>query len=569
MKNTANRICQNIAGLLEAHGVRRVFASPGSRNAPLLIALSRRSSIHTDVVVDERSAAFMALGYSIVSQQPVAIVCTSGSALLNYAPAICEAYYRKTPIVVISADRPKAWIGQDDSQTIVQSNALANYVKRSYDIPSYDDDTNLWYANRVVNDALLTAVSGRVGPVHLNVQLDQPLGLMEEYPDGDVADKGLRVIKMISPGVRMETAEIRALGRTIASPRKVMIVCGFMSPDKSLNRALGRLSELPNVVVLTETIANLHNNYFVSAIDSTLASIHVERLDDMMPDVVISTGGALVSRHLKQMLRSGSVAEHWHVGENDDTVDCFQKLTLRVEMNPAVFFQQLASAMQPHRDECHYAHDWEVAKNRALSLTSSFSSKAPWSDFRAFSVIMSMIPRRWNVQLSNGTTVRYAQIFANHDFHRCDCNRGVSGIDGCTSTAIGASLAYNNSITLLISGDMSALYDMGALSSEMVTPLFKMIVVDNRGGGIFRFIPSTSDLDVREPMFCAPSSRSIGQIAKANGFKLFEAAGEEELRKVFVSFANECSAPSILVVSTPDQLSADVLKDYFNFCKTH
>lgn len=569
MKTTANRICQCIVGLLESHGVKRVIASPGSRNAPLLIALSRQKNIHTDIVVDERSAAFMALGYSIVSQQPVAIVCTSGSALLNYAPAISEAYYRKVPLIVISADRPKAWIGQDDSQTIVQNNALSNYVKRSYDISAYCDDSNLWYANRVVNDALLTAVSGRVGPVHVNVQFDQPLGLLSDISDRDAKDMTNRVIRMISPRVKMDTADIRSLGCSIASPRKVMIVCGFMAPDKMLNKALGRLSQLPNIVVLTETIANLHNPAFVSSVDSTLASIKENRKDDMMPDVVITTGGALVSRHLKQMLREGEIKEHWHVGENEDTVDCFQKLSLRIEMNPTAFFQQLALAMQPYRAECYYAHDWEVAKNRAISLISAYTSKAPWSDFKAFSTLMPMIPRKWNVQLSNGTSVRYAQIFANYEFHRSDCNRGVSGIDGCTSTAIGASLAYPNGVTLLISGDMSAIYDIGALSSEMLTPKFKMIVIDNHGGGIFRFISSTSELDIRERMFCAPSTKSVGEIAKANGFVLFEATSNEQLRVVFPRFASEEGSPAILVIVTPSELSAQVLKDYFAYCKTH
>lgn len=567
MENTTNRICRCIAMLLEQHGVKRAIVSPGSRNAPLLIAISRRNKITTDVVIDERSAAFIALGYALISQEPVALICTSGSALLNYAPAISEAFYRKIPLIVISADRPKAWIGQDDSQTIVQADALRNYVKRSYDISPDQTDNNVWYANRIANDAILTATSGRIGPVHINVQLDEPLGTLADDSNDSQDQTLMRTINMIRPTAKMETREARDLGRTIASPVKVMIVCGFMNPDKTLNKALMRLSELPNIVVVTETLANLHGKNFITSIDGTLASMKDENRMEYVPDVVITTGGALVSRHIKQLFRSNRIKAHWHVGEIEDTVDCFQQLTTRIEMDPGMFFQQLASAMQPHRQECDFARKWHILKDRADSLTMSYAAKSPWSDLKAFATLLPMIPRRWNVQYSNGTSVRYAQIFSQRENHRCDCNRGVSGIDGCTSTAIGASLAYGDT-TLLITGDTSCLYDIGALSCELKTPRFKIIVINNDGGGIFRFIASTSALDVRERMFCAPSSHSIYEIGQANGFSMHSASDETELRRVFPIFANENQHPAMLVVNTPGELSAEILKEYFTYCKS-
>ena len=218
MENTSNRISRCIIGLLPKHGVRRVFVSPGSRNTPLLLALSRCDELKHEVVVDERSAAFMALGYSLISGEPVALICTSGSALLNYAPAIAEAYYRRVPLIVISADRPKQWIGQDDSQTIVQPGALRNYVKRSYDIYASDSDDELWFANRVTNDALLTAVTGRTGPVHLNVQLSEPLNRLSRC---DVEDFHVeRLIRLVTPKPLLEVSEARKLGCMLASPLK-------------------------------------------------------------------------------------------------------------------------------------------------------------------------------------------------------------------------------------------------------------------------------------------------------------------------------------------------------------
>lgn len=567
MENISNRICRAVVGLLPKHGVRKVFVSPGSRNVPLLVALSKRDDLSYEVVVDERSAAFMALGYSMVAGEPVALICTSGTALLNYAPAVAEAYYRKVPLIVISADRPKQWIGQDDSQTIVQPEALANYVKRSYDIYATDSDEELWFANRVTNDALLTALNGRVGPVHLNVQLAEPLNRMEEI--GEEHRFVDRVIRLVAPKPLLEVSEARRLGRELASPQKVMIVCGFLNPDKTLNAALKKLANLPNFIVLAETISNLHGSDFVTSIDATLASIPSDTLDDMRPDVVITCGGALVSRHIKRFLRTSQLKGHWHVGECDDTIDCFCRLSMRIELNPAMFFQQLASAMQPHRTESQYARKWRVAADRADSLTQSYAAKAPWSDLKAFATFLPMIPRSWNVQFSNGTSIRYAQIFGRREYHRCDCNRGVSGIDGSTSTAVGSALAYSRDVTLLVSGDMSAVYDSGILLSGKIPSRFKMIVVENGGGGIFRFISSTSQLEIREKLLSLPEVGSIAPAASAVGLKTFSADCEKRLREVFPQFAAYSDGPSLLVVDTRNAASADVLNNFFEYCKTN
>lgn len=574
MDNTANRICRCVVSLLEKHGVRHAVVSPGSRNGPLLIALSRKPGITTYNIVDERSAAFVALGLSIASGSPVALVCTSGTASLNYAPAIAEAFYRKVPLIVVSADRPKEWIGQDDSQTIRQDGALANIVKRSYDINAAGNEPDLWYANRVTNDALITAMTGRFGPVHLNVRIPEPLGTLDD-DSGDEQDALMsRKVTLVRPRSVADADDLARLADSIAPPQRVMVVAGFANPDRKLNEALQQMSRMPNVAVLTETIANLHGEYFIDSIDATLASIKEDDAEAMQPDVVITTGGALVSRHIKQFLRSTQLKAHWHVGENEDTVDCFRQLSTRIEMDPGTFFSQLvatlkASETNDGESTGDYGRRWETAKRRAHSLTISYAQRSPWSDLKAFATLVPMIPRRWNVQYSNGTSIRYAQIFGNHSYHRCDCNRGVSGIDGTTSTAVGASIGYRDDVTLLVSGDMSAMYDVSGLTNRYLTPRFKMIVIDNGGGGIFRFIGSTSKLDIREEMFCCASEQSVGKIGEALGFKVLRANDEASLRSEFKRFAEENEMPAMLVVSTPGELSAQVLNGFFEFCKTH
>lgn len=558
-ENTANVISRILAEILPDHGVRHAVVSPGSRNAPILVALSRAEKpLRLTTVIDERSAGFVALGIAAITDEPVLLVCTSGTALLNYAPAVAEAYYRNLPLIVVSADRPAPWIDQDDSQTLRQPGALANFTKRSYNIPTSDSEENQWYANRSINDALILAMSGERGPVHINLQIAEPIGLLTDKPI-----PRQRIVVALAPKPELPTAEARALGRLIASPRKVMIVGGFHAPDSTLNKALVRLTQLPNVVVLTETIANLHSPDFISCIDSTLSVMTPEQRAELAPDVVISFGGALVSRYVKKYLRESRPLEHWHVGLTDRTVDCFQALTQRILMPPSLFFRQLASAMQPHRADCKYARRWSVLANRAFSLGQAFVARAPWTDLKAFSVLIPLIPRRWNVQYSNGTSIRYAQLFGTHEYHRCDCNRGVSGIDGSTSTAVGASIAAPDRVTLLVTGDMSAAYDVGVLGANCLTPRFKMVVVCNGGGGIFRFIGNTRNLEEREHLLCVEPNLPLRQLADGYGFSYFEADSEPSLRAAFKQFAAESERSAILAINTPKELSAQTLIDYF------
>lgn len=559
MLSTSHNTCNILADLLIAHGVTDAVISPGSRNAPLIIAVSRRSEINCHVVVDERSAAFIALGMSIQSGRPVAIICTSGTALLNYAPAVAEAFYRHVPLVVISADRPEEWIDQDDSQTIWQQDALSPYVKRHWDISARADFPNgPWWTDRMINDALLEAVNGRPGPVHLNVRLDAPLHTMNDYECGSA-----RTISMLSSSSQLPVAEARRIALPLASPKKVLIIAGFHSPDEKLNRALIKLASLPNIAVMTESISNLHSPLFINRIDSTLCRLSSEDRELLRPDVVITLGGAIVSRHIKEWLRGMSGLEHWHIGISHTTVDCLKRLTVRVDIDATTFLGQMASALQPHRAPSSYSELWHKAVIHAGEIHDKYVASSPWSDLRAMSYIFKHIPRRYNLHLSNGTPVRYAQLMDCRTIHRSECNRGVSGIDGCTSTALGASVIYKG-ITLLISGDMSFQYDISALSSTLLSPRFKMIVMCNGGGGIFRFIGATSALPEREEFFAVGTRLPLPELCSGYGIKYFEAHDEQTLSSALPDFFAESDYPALLAIHTPPEISAEVLKEYFN-----
>lgn len=566
MISTIHSACNIIADLLIAHGLHRAVVSPGSRNAPIVMALSRRKELECSVVIDERSAAFIALGMARQADEPVALVCTSGTALLNYAPAVAEAFYSSVPLVVVSADRPQEWIDQDDSQTLWQQNVLADYVKRRVDLPAHlDFDNACWWTRRLVNDALLEAIDGRRGPVHLNVRLDAPLDKEGRWTEGNTP-----VIRMLTPKTQLPTAEIRRMAAPLRPPRRVMVIAGFHRPDAKLNRALARMAALPNVVVLTETIANLHSPRFITRIDSTLCRLTDEERRELCPDTVITVGGALVSRHIKEWMRSLEGLEHWHVGRSHTTVDSFRSLALRVNMEEGVFMSQLASALITHGGEgsecasCDYAERWQRVARRAAEAHTSKLQSAPWSTLKAFELIVAAIPENANLHLSNGTSIRYAQLMDSSRVHRSECNRGVSGIDGSTSTAVGASVVYQSGLTVLISGDMSFQYDIAALSSTLLTPRMRMIVICNGGGEIFRFIPSTASLPELERYFAVGTRLPLADLCRGYGIEYSEASSEPELREALETFITESDKPKLLAVNTPGELSARVLKDYFN-----
>lgn len=579
--STANPFCRRLVEIACMHGVRTAVCSPGSRNTPLLLAVAGQEGLASRVCIDERSAAFMALGEALVSRRPVMLVCTSGTALLNYAPAVAESYYAGVPLIVVSADRPMEWIDQDDSQTLRQFEALGQFVKKSYDLPVWRPDMGRrgqeldWFVERSVNDAMLTATRPKEGPVHINIQISEPLGAMER-----AGNAACRFIDELLPSEILPKEEVGRLAETLAE-RKVLLLCGFASPDHAMRRSVGEFSRLPNVVVVAETLANLsQTGSDHCAIDALLGGLDEAGKERLRPDVVITTGGALVSRMVKEWLRNCKPDEHWSLGHNRTTVDCLQSLTLRIEANPAKLLHKLAVILRrtPPRKSSKagdYARQWRLLGEETDRRCSEYLKSAPWSDLKAWSMLSAAFPQRANLFLSNGTAVRYDQLFQTRS-HATFCNRGVSGIDGSASTAIGGAWAYASGAdgapkrhpegqTVLVTGDMSMTYDIGALASGPLPDGMKIIVMNNGGGGIFRFIRSTAQLpeELLDRYFCANPRTPFAALCKAYGLAYAMADSEESLREQIDGFYASPRA-ALLEIRTDGQLSAEVLRAYLN-----
>ncbi|MDE6127483.1 MAG: 2-succinyl-5-enolpyruvyl-6-hydroxy-3-cyclohexene-1-carboxylic-acid synthase [Muribaculaceae bacterium] len=528
--NTEKTVCRMIARALEAYGIRRVVTSPGSRNAPLLMALARSGGLELLPVIDERCAAFEALGIADISGNPVALCCTSGSAMLNYAPAIAEAYYRGVPLVAITADRPSAWIDQADSQTIRQPGALSEIVKARIDINGDEAGADgLWHINRLLNDALGAAIAGPAGPVHINVHLSAPLTVEVETDSEEMPFRKIDCVAKPSV-IPVETARTLA-GRLVG--RCVLVVGGFNAPDARLNRALADISRIDGFEVVDEGLANLRGGFISYGADAFSGS----------PDVLITFGGSLVSARMKEFLRCcDTICEHWHVGEADHAIDTFRRLSTRIDYPASGFFPRLAGALG------HLLRVGDLKQKESAPAEAPRPDEA-WSSKSVVRSLLEMIPREWNIQLGNGMSVRHALHEVGGRFHRVSSNRGVSGIDGCVSTAVGASLAYDKP-TLLIVGDMSAQYDLGALASAQLSPKFKVAVLDNGGGEIFRLVATTRGLPERERLIAGGVNLPLRQLAEGFGFRYVEADSRESLSIAAEILIVESERPCILRIIT-------------------
>ncbi|WP_207784625.1 2-succinyl-5-enolpyruvyl-6-hydroxy-3-cyclohexene-1-carboxylic-acid synthase [Marinifilum breve] len=543
-----------------AKGMEYVIVSPGSRNAPLSISFAKDQRIKSLVIVDERSAAYFALGIAQQTRKPVGLVCTSGTALLNYGPAVAEAYYQRLPLVVISADRPTEWIGQDDSQAIPQPDVFRGFVKASYQLPlDANNPDDCWYLNRMGNEALTKAQTGRIGPVHINFPLREPLYGVKQYPDADE-----RVIRKVSSVDELSKESVEDLATAFNSNKKILILAGLLHQQPELNELLKQLAQKPNVVVMTESVANLHGEEFLPCIDRVICSIKDEEKKDFQPDLLINFGGPLVSKMIKAFLREYRPKEHWFVGKEDHFIDTFKNLTSHIDVSPLAFFRQLLPAL--NHTQSGYANLWKEKDAVVGKIHDQYLDHLQWSDMKAFEKILEAIPKGGNLQLANSSVVRYAQLFKTSDQLTYNSNRGTSGIDGCTSTAAGAALV-NGKTTTLITGDVSFFYDSNGLWNKYLQPNLKIILINNGGGGIFRFISGPSGVDELEEYFETVQEYRADKLAETYGLDYFYAENETEVESVLPEFyaANERAA--VLEIKTPRTINDQVLINYFKTIK--
>ena len=485
---------QILVNLCEKYGIENVVFSAGSRNAPLIISFNENPFFNCTSIIDERSAAFYALGKAQQLREPVIICCTSGSAALNYAPAISEAYYQNIPLLVITSDRPARWLNNGEGQMIDQVNIFQNYIHHSYAIPSDLNNENTYLSETEINSALNNAKAITNNTVHINIPFEEPL-----Y--NTIAIEGAYIPEYAPERLEktlLTDIEIQYISSKWKKANRILILCGVLEKSTELNNLLKQINQNCAVSILTESTANLCDLKFISCIDRTLNAINENELINYAPDLLISIGGAIISKRIKSFLRNNKAKEHWQISIKPDSIDTFSSLTKKFDISPLSFFLQI-QLIEPNF-ESNFGDQWLQKSFLAQRRHEEFIKQCDWSDLKVTSIIIDTLPDFSNLHMGNSSPVRYIQLFEQIKTVLYNANRGVSGIDGCTSTMIGAA-SVNNNLTLLVSGDLSFVYDINALWNNHLTSNIRIIVINNSGGGIFRIIPGPSSTKQFEEFF--------------------------------------------------------------------
>ncbi len=550
---------QHIVDLVELcrlKKIKHVIISPGSRNAEL-IRLFTSSSFLAKSIVDERSAGYYAIGITRYEKQPVVLVCTSGTAVLNYAPAIAEAYYQRIPLIIITADRPPKLIDQQDNQTIRQVEIYKNYIKDSLNLPEHcESPDHLSDVHSSVDKIINCALMSRKGPVHINIPLVEPL-----YGELPPPSPKISVLNM---ELHLEQNLPEKLTKAWNSGIRKMILCGEQVYDETLNAELNTIADNGLALVLAESISNIKGDNIIDSIDRVMMQIEDLNTDDFKPGILISMGGQIVSKRLKNWLRKMKNLEHWRITEEEDQIDTYHNVKGTVKGNVSNIMRELVRDKIPSNRE--YILLWNSIYKKTELLGNEFIQEAPFSDLTVFGKIIPSLPENCYLHLANSSPIRYAQLFNLKFCKQVHSNRGVSGIDGSLSTACGFASVSDN-LNVVIIGDLSFVYDSNALWNRELSGNIRVIVINNEGGGIFRLIPGPSAFQSFEAYQEAFHPVKIRMLTEAFGVSYYFCDNLENLPVVFKEFINSGNKPSLLEIKTPKDINPEIFKDYIQKLK--
>ncbi len=543
-----------LTALLKAHGIKRIVLCPGSRNIPLIQTFANVEDFTCYSVVDERSAGYFALGLALHEGTPVAVCCTSGTALLNLYPAVAEAYYQQVPLLVISADRPAAWIGQMDGQTLPQPGVFGDLIKHSVNLPEVHDEEEAWYCNRMINEAILELTHRGKGPVHINVPISEPFFLL---PVDTLPEE--RVITRYE-GLNMYHRDYTELIERLNGYKKRMVIAGQMNLiylfDKKYTKPLSK-----HFAWLTENISNrVVPTQAVKNIDPLLCSMNAEKMSQMKPDLLITYGGHVISKRLKAFLRKHKPQEHWHISENGEVMDLYGSLTTVIEMNPFAFFEKIAPLLD--NTVSTYPQTWGELSKSVNNVPFAYS------EMYAVGEVVTRLTSMASLHLANSSVVRYAQFFPINEEVEILSNRGTNGIEGSLSTAIGYA-TVSEKLNFILIGDLSFFYDMNALWNSNYGSNLRILLLNNNGGEIFKALPGLKLSEKGERFVLAPHKATAKAWAKDRGFVYYEARNKEEFDELIPVFTDPSitSRPILLEVFTDKDEDIEALKLYYHNLK--
>jgi len=547
---------------LARSGVFHVCLCPGSRSTPLALLLRKHPSITVWTHLDERSAAFFALGMAKALQEPVAVVSTSGTAAMNFAPAVVEAYYARVPLLVLTADRPPELRHIGALQTIDQVRLFGSHVKWFVELPLPDaSEETIRYARRIACRAVATARADRAGPVHINCPFREPL-----IPNGQPslpADRGGPSVSIIHTPRRPNSAELTDLAAELRAIRCGLIVCGPQD-DAQFPIAAARLAEELDWPLLADPLSQMrcgihHNQQVIDSYDAFLRT--GEAACRLAPEFILRFGATPVSKPLLMYLQRHAACRQILIDGGDGWHDPALSASEVCYTHPRLFCEILLLALHaaPQQSRCKsWKEDWvTVGRWTRATLQTYLRQSTAFSEPRIFAELADLLPPGATLFAGNSMPVRDLDTFFPGGTRaiRFLANRGASGIDGVVSTALGVSAISPGPVILTI-GDLSFYHDLnGLLAAKQHHLRATIVLLHNDGGGIFSFLPQAQDQEHFEELFGTPHGLDFRPAAEMYGLNYQRPASWEEFRN---AIRQSLDSPGVTLIEVRTERRANV-----------
>ncbi|HZI24530.1 MAG TPA: 2-succinyl-5-enolpyruvyl-6-hydroxy-3-cyclohexene-1-carboxylic-acid synthase [Chryseolinea sp.] len=557
----------DIAALCAKKGLTQAVLCPGSRCAPLTLAFTRHPQISCKTISDERSAGFIALGISQQTKQPTILLCTSGTAAYNFAPSVAEAYFSKRPLIVFTADRPLEWVGQQDGQTIYQTEIFGKHVKKTFQLPQeYDHPDNGWAINRIVNEAINLSRQEPPGPVHINAPFREPL-----YPRANETfafSDSIRVMEEFPSSFELDDQQKNSIKKEWTDYNNILLVAGQLDAEDPLVNSLANFFRNHNIPIVGDIISNLHPiERVIRHADLFLGNCPSEILKTLKPDLLITFGHSTISKNLKLFLRKHRPLAHWHIQPSGEVADTFQSITKVIRATPTSFFVLLSSIPTienfENQKQINYSKLWEVEERRAVRSVEDYFPQQEFGEIELVKEVFKSLPSGCKLHLANSMSVRYANFIGiTSQYHSIQvfANRGTSGIDGCTSTTIGHCFA-SDVPNILITGDLAFFYDRNAFWHNYPIPNLRIVLLNNHGGIIFKMIDGPGDTAEADEYFITRQNLTAKHLCAEFGIAHLKADHKRKLKNLLKDFFEMDGTPKILELESDLALNQMIFED--------
>lgn len=546
---------QILVSLMKEYGIKDIVLSPGGSDIPLIHSIESDAFFTCYSVVDERSAAYFAMGISQQKNCPAACVCTSGTAVCNYLPGLTEAFYQNVPVLAITADKNPYYNNQLETQKIDQENIFNGVVKKAVSLPLIRSEDDEWLCNRLVNEALLEMNHHGSGPVQINIPI---VGSTSIYDCNSLPKQ--RKINLVT-GLADNDTWI-GLANTLSSCKRIMVVVGqnvsFSESDKLL---LSQFYKKFNCIFAIEHLSNLKCEGIINTYPLT-EMLGGDSLEDLIPEIVISFGNNLAAYNLKPFLRKHyKEIRNWLVSENGVVRDAYRSLTELIECEPIYFINKMIDNASEYREDHSYYDAWKKRSDKIKMPELQFSN------FMVGQELAKVIPENSILHCAILNSTRMMQFFSLPDNIRFYSNVGALGIDGCLSSFAGQAASTDNLAFMLI-GDLSFFYDMNAAGLRSIGNNVRIILMNNGGGSEFHFFMGRRNISTIDNYICAEHGKVAEGWVRSLGYKYYSARNEKELKDALSEFGKKSDKPLFLEVFTKMEDDADKTRALYYQSKT-